>query len=209
MPPPDDGQALPPPPTVPPINLESMPGFAVGLDVRGGIGMMAASEARGAFASLGGLLRAHYQYYELGFFYDRSDNSGTGASFTHFGGLAGAWLPYHNWVDFELALGVGSRQYDDPDPRYGPSGYELSGLAASLILGVSDRAKSGGKGASGGGRVGGQLVFTYDVKQYDQPWTLVDLNQAGEVTETRGSTHVGGFSIGLMLTLGLDYGDAP
>jgi hypothetical protein len=200
---------LRPPPLVPPIHIESSPGFRVGLDVRGGIGMTAGSDARGAFASLGGLLRAHYQYYELGFFYDRSDDSGTGAGFTHLGGLAGAWLPYHNWVDFELAVGIGSRSYDDPDPRYGLSGYELSGLAASLILGVSDRARSDEKGARAGGRVGGQLVFTYDVTQHDQPWTLVDRDQSGEQTETHGTTHVGGFSIGLMLTLGLDYGDAP
>jgi hypothetical protein len=205
VPPPDDAQRLPPPPRAAQIYFQPEPGWAVGLDVRAGIGMLAGSDARGAFASLGGLLRGHYKYYELGFFYDQSDDSTSGGSFSHFGGFAGAWLPYHNWVDFELALGIGSRRYADNDPRYGVGGYELSSPTVSFIAGVSDRATSG----NWGGRVGGQIVVTYDVKQEDQPWKLLSTNSAGETSETTGVTHVGGLSVGLVLTLGLDVGDAP
>jgi hypothetical protein len=205
VPPPEDAYALRPPTLRPEIHFETKPGWAVELGVRAGIGMLAGSDARGAFANAGGVLRAHYKYYEAGFFYDLSDDSANGGSFTHFGGFAGAWLPYYNWVDFELALGIGSRQYADEDPRYGPGGYELGSPAISWILGVSDRARSD----SIGGRVGGQLIVTYDAKQQDRAWKLFETNNVGELTETNGTTHVGGLSIGLVLTLGLDFGDAP
>ncbi len=196
---------LPPPPWQPEISFEDNPGWGVELAARGGLGVLAGSDARGAFAFGGGLLRGHYRYYELGLFYDHADSQQTGGTFSHAGVVAGAWLPYHNWVDFELAAALGVRRYTDPDPRYGASGYAISAPTLSLLLGVSDRARSG----SLGGRVGGQIVLTEDLKQKDEPWMLQEMTDSGDVVTTSGITHVGGFSASLVLVIGLDYGDGP
>lgn len=206
MPAPEDGAALPALRLTPEISFERAPGWAIELDARGGLGVLIGSDARGAFAFGGGLLRAHYSYFELGGFYDHADSQQTGGTFAHAGGFLGAWLPYHNWVDFELAAGLGVRSYKDADERYGAHGYTLNAPALSFILGVSDRAKSGNLG----GRVGAQLVLTEDLKQKNEPWMLQETNDdTGEVVTTTGVTHVGGFSASLVLTIGLDYGNGP
>jgi len=197
-------------PTTPeraPIYFETEPGWAIELAARGGLGALAGSDARGAFAFGGGLLRGRYKYYELGGFLDKSDNADAGGGFTHFGGFAGAWLPYHNWVDFEIAAALGSRHYTDTDPRYGANGYSIGLPALSFIVGVSDRARSGDRGI--GGRVGGQLIMTGDLAQKDRPWSYVQESSTGEVIETKGTTHVGGVSVSFVLTLALDYSEGP
>ncbi|HWP04227.1 MAG TPA: hypothetical protein VNN72_00735 [Polyangiaceae bacterium] len=207
-PPPDDAVALRPTgPEREPIYFEKDPGWAIELAARGGLGALAASDARGAFAFGGGLLRVRYKHYELGGFGDKSDNADAGGGFTHFGGFAGAWLPYHNWVDFEVAAAIGSRHYTDPDPRYGSGGYSLGLPALSFIVGVSDRARSGNRGI--GGRVGSQIVMTGDLGQKDVPWHFLQQSSTGEVVETKGSTHVGGVSVSLVFTLAIDYGEGP
>ena len=205
VPPPEDGGQLPPPPSEPEVHFEDAPGWAVGLDARAGIGILTRSEARGAFAFAGGLLRGHFQYFEAGFFYDHADDAPSGGTFANFGGFAGAWLPFHNWVDFEAAVGLGSRRYTDGDPRYGAHGYALSSAALSLILGVSDRAHSDNIG----GRVGGQLVITDDLSQHDKPWSVLVPDADGNQVLTHGTTHVGGLSLALVFTLGLDAGAEP
>jgi hypothetical protein len=177
----------------------------VGLALRGGIGVLAGSDARGAFAFGGGLLRGHYGYFDFGLFYDHADSQSNGGTFSHAGAVLGAWLPYHNWVDFEIAAALGVRHYTDSDPRYGVSGYTLDAPALSLVLGVSDRAHS----SNLGGRVGGQLVLTQDLKEKDEPWLLEEMGDSGELVTTRGITHAGGFSASLVLVIGLDYGNTP
>jgi hypothetical protein len=205
VPPPEDARALPPPPGLPEISFERSPGWAVELDGRAGIGVLTRSDARGAFAFAGGLLRGHYQYFELGAFYDHADSAQNGGTFWNASGFAGAWLPYHNWVDFELAAAFGVRHYTDPDPRYGPNGYAVNSPALSFMFGVSDRASSGNAGA----RVGGGLVFTEDLGQKTQAWTLNQTTDQGEIVTTTGTTHVGGFSASLVFTIGFDYGQGP
>ena len=177
----------------------------MGVDGRAGVGMLAHSDARGAFAFAGALLRGHYSYFQLGAFYDHADGSASGGTFSHMGGFAGAWLPYRNWVDFDVALGFGVRRYVDTDARYGASGYTVNCPTLSLLLGVSDRARFGAFGA----RVGGGLVLTQDFGQKDQQWTAQATNETGDVVTTNGSTHVGGFSASLVFTLGFDYGESP
>jgi hypothetical protein len=184
------------------IYFERDAGWAVELAARGGFGGMARSDARNFFAFGGGLLRAHYRFFQVGGFFDKSDDSERGGGFMHFGGLAGAWLPYHNWVDFELALAFGSRRYEDPDPRYGPHGYSIGMPALSFIAGVSDRARSGNVG----GRFGGQLIVTGDMNQKDRDWRFVEQGPGGELLQATGTTHVGGVSVSFALTIGLDYG---
>lgn len=204
-PPPEDGASLPAVPLLPEIGFEEHPGWGVELAARGGIGVLAGSDARGAFAFGGGLLRGHYGYVEFGLFYDHADSQANGGTFSHAGALVGAWLPYHNWVDFEVAAGLGVRHYTDGDNRYGLNGYTLDAPALSLVAGVSDRAHS----SNVGGRVGGQIVLSQDLKQKDEPWMLQETSDSGEVVTTRGTTHVGGFSASLVLVIGLDYGDTP
>jgi hypothetical protein len=204
-PPPVDAGQLPALPLEPEIHFESEPGWGVGIDARAGIGILTRSDARGAFAFAGGLLRAHYRYFEAGGFYDHADDSPAGGTFSHFGGFVGAWLPFHNWVDFEAALGLGSRRYVDTDPRYGAGGYDKASAALSLTLGVSDRVH----GEWLGGRVGGQLVLTDDLGQSERPWRFVDQGTAGDPIVTTGTTHVGGLSLALVFTLGFDVGSTP
>lgn len=204
-PPPEDGGLLQAPPLLPEISFEEHPGWAVELDARGGLGVLAGSDARGAFAFAGGLLRGHYSYFEFGMFYDHADSQANGGTFSHAGGLVGAWLPYHNWVDFELAAALGVRRYSESDVRYGPNGYVLNAPALSLIAGVSDRAHDGRVG----GRVGAQIVMSEDIKQKDEPWMLQEKTDAGDIVTTRGTTHFGGFSLSLVLVIGLDYGETP
>jgi hypothetical protein len=205
VPPPDDGRFLPPPPTLPEIGFETQPRWAVGIDGRAGVGMLAHSDARGAFAFAGALLRGHYSYFEAGGFYDHADGSAQGGTFSHAGGFVGAWLPYRNWVDFDAALGIGVRHYADTDARYGTGGYTVNCPALSLLLGVSDRARLDDFGL----RVGGQLVLTQDFGQKDKQWTFQQTNDSGEVVSTNGMTHVGGFSGSIVFTLGFDYGESP
>jgi len=188
-----------------PIVFEKEPGWGVSLGARGGLGGLAGSGARSFFAVGGGFLRARYRHFQVGGFFDKSDDSDVGGGFWHAGGFAGAWLPYHNWVDFELALALGSRTYSDSDTRYGPGGYSIGMPALSFIAGVSDLARAG----KVGGRFGGQFIVTGDFKQQDRPWTFVEHDATGERFETNGTTHVGGVSVQFAFTAALDYGDGP
>ncbi len=188
-----------------PIGFERAPGWAVGVEGRAGLGFLTHSDARNAFAFAGGVLRGHYSYFELGGFYDHADSTASGGTFSHAGGFAGAWLPYHNWVDFDVALGFGVRRYSDDDTRYGPNGYVVNSPALSLSAGVSDRAH----GENFGARVGGQIILTQDLGQKTKNWTLNESDNQGNVFTTTGSTHVGGFSASLVLTIGFDYGKSP
>jgi hypothetical protein len=205
LPPPDDGAFLPQPNRLPEIGFETDPRWAVGIEGRVGVGMLAHSDARGAFAFAGALLRGHVSYFEAGGFYDHADATATGGTFSHAGGFVGAWLPYSNWVDFDAALGFGVRHYTDTDARYGGGGYSVNCPALSLLLGVSDRAHADKVGL----RVGGGLVLTQDFGQKDKQWSFQETNDAGEVVSTNGTTHVGGFSASLVFMLGFDYGESP
>jgi hypothetical protein len=188
------------------ISFETNPGWHVGLDLYGGLGALLGTDTRGSYAFGGALLRGRYKYYQIGGFYEFTDDplSSPGA-FTAFGGFVGAWLPFDNWVDFEGTLGIGSRTYRDSDPRFGPDGYELGGPTLNFRVGVYDRAGSGFLG----GRIGAQIVSSYDLSQHDRPWQLTGVDPDGEVTTTRGMSHVGGLTIGLALSVGLDLGKGP
>jgi hypothetical protein len=89
--------------------------------------------------------------------------------------------------------------------RFGPNGYELGGPTLNFRVGVYDRAGSGLLG----GRIGAQIVSSYDLSQHDRPWQLISVDEDGDVTTTRGVSHVGGLTIGLALSVGLDLGKGP
>jgi hypothetical protein len=197
------------PPTEPiwPPRLVQSPGWFGGLEGYAGILHLGASDTREAYAFGGGQLRLRYDYYELGAYFEVSDHPDDQTDdFRAFGGFLGAWLPFRGWVDFEIAAGVGGRNYQSDDPRYQGGGYDVSSPTASLRLGVSDRTSSYSAVAA---RVGGQIVFTYDFNPADEPWSQTIESGGGEdpVTE-RGTTRVGGYTIALALVLGFDIGKA-
>ncbi|HEY3498415.1 MAG TPA: hypothetical protein VGK73_27165 [Polyangiaceae bacterium] len=205
-PPPSDAGSLPKQPKIVEIAFEKQPGWAAGLDVFGGLAALAGSDTRGSFAYGGVLARGRYRYYEIGGYFQLTDDPLSSAgSFQEFGGILGAWLPFQNWVDFELAARIGARTYEDPSTRYGASGYELTGATLGFQFGVSDRVRSD----LVGGRVGAQIVGSYDLKQRDQPWQETRIDANGMEVLTSGTTHVGGFTIGIQMSLGLDIGRGP
>jgi hypothetical protein len=204
-PPPNDAGALRTPQIVE-ISFEREPGWAVGIDAFGGLAALLGSDTRGSFALAGALVRGRYKYYEVGGFYVTTDDPMSSAgSYTEFGGIAGAWLPYKNWIDFELAARVSARTYEDPSSRYGSTGYELSGATLGFQFGVSDRVH----GEKLGGRVGAQIVGAIDLNQRDVIWRQIREDSAGMEVMTSGTTHVGGFTLGIQMSLGLDVGEGP
>lgn len=187
------------------IGFENNPGWSVGLDGYVGLSGVFGTDTRGAVSLGGGLIRGRYRYFVIGGYYEISDSLSAGAQSQSMGGFAGAWLPYKNWVDFEIAARLGARQYADSDLRFGPSGYDVWGSALGLVLGVSDRATAGG---IWGGRIGASLVGMFDLKQHDVPWRWDGIDpDTGEPTASTGSSHVGGFSLALNVTLGFDVGE--
>lgn len=188
-----------------PPKLVEAPGWYGGLEGYGGILTLGGSDTREAYAFLGGQLRLRYDYYQIGGWYEVSDHpqKQTNDEFNAFGGFLGAWLPYRGWVDFEIAASVGARNWTSDDARYGGSGYSVSTPTLGLRLGVSDRTSSTAPFAA---RVGGQILFAYDLNPSDESWTLThDIN--GETQTDRGTTRVGGFTLGIALVLGFDYGE--
>ncbi len=188
------------------IRFEDEPGWSVGLEGFVGLASLFGTDTRGAYSLAGGALRGRYRFIELGPYFEATDTLSGGGHWKSFGAYAGAYLPYQNWVDFQIGARLGSRVYSDSDTRYGVDGYKLGGAALGLVLGVSDRAKSG----LFGGRVGSQLVTTYDLKQRDRDWRLESADpDTGVAVVTTGTTHVGGFSAALFVTVALDVGEGP
>jgi hypothetical protein len=203
-PPPSDAGALPHAPLRVEITFDDRPGWSAGIDGYVGLSTLLGTDTRGAYSLAGALFRARYRYYALGAFFEATDTLAGGGQWQSVGGFAGAWLPYKNWVDFEVALRMGGRKFTDRDSRFGPSGYSYGGSALGVALGVSDRAVQG----RWGGRVGASLVGTYDLKQRDRPWRFETVDpETGMVRATTGQSHVGGFSVALHVTIGLDLGE--
>ena len=181
------------------------PGWFGGLEAYGGLLAQAGSDTRESYAVVGGQLRLRYNYVEFGGYYELSDRGKElSDAFRGFGGFVGAWLPYRGWVDFELAASVGGRTYDSTDTRFGADGYSVSTPTLGLRLGVSDRTSSYSAFAA---RVGGQLFASFDLNPSDQPWTLEAGEDENTVTRS-GVTRVGGFTAGIALVIGFDYGKA-
>jgi hypothetical protein len=183
-----------------PPRLVQAPGWFGGIEGYAGILALGASDTREAYAILGSQVRFRYDYYEAGAFLEYSDQQAD--DFRAFGGFLGAWLPFRGWVDFEVAASVGARTFSSNDLRYGADGYEVSSPTLGLRLGVSDRTSSYSAVA---GRIGGQILFNYDLNPSDEPWSQEELQDGVPVTE-RGNTRVGGFTVALAFVIGFDIG---
>ncbi|HEX3595783.1 MAG TPA: hypothetical protein VHU80_11790, partial [Polyangiaceae bacterium] len=121
------------------------------------------------------------------------------------GGFVGVILPYHHWVDFDGSVGVSSRSYGNGDAIYGERGLSLSMTALTFRFGVSDRMSHKPAGI----RLGAALAVSADLSHANPEWsrqyTLVD----GSTGETTGTTHIGGVSIGLVVSAGFEVGARP
>ncbi len=190
-----------------PPKLVVSPGMFGGLEAYGGILTLGGSDTREAYAFVGGQLRLRYDYYEVGGWYEVSDHPDkqTNDEFRAFGGFLGAWLPYRGWVDFEIAATVGARNWESTDSRYGGSGYDVSTPTVGLRLGVSDRTSSTAQAAA---RIGGQILFAYDLNPSDESWEQTHEVDGENVTDA-GTTRVGGFTLGIALVIGFDVGETP
>lgn len=187
------------------FTLDSNPGWSATLSGYGALVALFGTDTRGAYSIGGGSLRGRYRYVTLGGYYEMTDNARSGGQWRALGGMAGAWLPFDNWVDFEIAARAGAREFSDDDVRFGPGGYHTWSPTLGLSLGVSDRAGNG----LVGGRMGGALVATYDLSQKEKPWRdEVFAGQGQDPIIRTGRSHVGGFSLGLVLELGLDVSDS-
>ncbi|HWA74184.1 MAG TPA: hypothetical protein VG937_17695 [Polyangiaceae bacterium] len=179
------------------IRLDTPPGFSLGLGAYGGLALlMAAGESRPH--TIGGVLsRARYGYVELGALLELTERNQD--EWRSVGGFAGAWLPYRNWIDVELAAGFAYRRYLNSDPRYGAGGYDIKAPSFLLRIGISDRTSEGSLGA----RLGGELVAAMDIGKREAEWRY-DLGTGAEARVFRGTTPVGGFSIGIAVSAGFD-----
>jgi hypothetical protein len=187
----------------PRFTLVPNPGWSGTLGVSGALAVLSGTDARSAYSLAGAALRVRYGYVGVGGYYELSDRLEDGR-LDAFGGQAGAWLPFQNWLDFEIAVRGGLRRFADDDPRFGPSGYAVSGPTLGLLMGVSGRMGESWFGQ----RIGGALVTNYDLVQHDQAWRYEagqDLPDGPVVY--RGTNHVGGLSIAIMLELGFDVSD--
>ncbi|HET9956887.1 MAG TPA: hypothetical protein VFQ61_20465 [Polyangiaceae bacterium] len=180
------------------IRLAKPEGVAFGLDGYGGIAVLSRQSTGASHAYLGGLARVRVGYLQFGGSFEQSDVVDN--EWRTIGGFVGAFFPFHNWVDFDAAVGFASRRHASSDGRYGPDGYNISMPAMTLRFGVSDRTSESLSGV----RVGAYLMTTIDLKQRRVPWSFSIENSSGEEVVTTGSSRVGGFSIGGAFALGFD-----
>ena len=193
----DEQYVLPPPENEAPT-LQPPPGWAVGIDAYGGFALLATSGNDYAHALAGGLARVRWGYIQAGGTAEMTDTLED--RWRAFGGFVGVFLPFDNWVDMQASLGAGGRTYSNSDARYGPGGYELSSPVLNLRMGVSDRSSEG----RFGGRVGAEFVAAFDLSRHSADWRRETPVLGGAPIVVTGVTDVGGFSFGLVMTLGFD-----
>jgi hypothetical protein len=159
------------------------------------------AERTGGHGVLGGAARARYGRAVVGGFYEVSDSLEQGR-WTSNGGFGGVHLPFDNWVDVEAVVGAGVRTHAEDDPRYGPNGYSWSTPTLCFRLGVTDRSGE----SVGAVRLGAELFGSIDLKRSKQAWRYEFASVEGvEPRVVTGETSVGGVSVGLAFTIGIDF----
>ena len=191
------------------LKLDNPRALGFGIDAYGGIGMEFSGGDDRAHMVGGGLARLRLGYFQVGGTFELTDsgeNHSLGeAKIEHwraFGGFAGVMLPYHHWVDVDATLGVEARTYVNSSTIYGANGLSASLPALTLRFGVSDRVTH--KLVSP--RLGAAMVFTADLEHRDAPWHYRYQSANGTVSESSGTTAIGGVSIVLVLTVGFEVG---
>jgi hypothetical protein len=182
--------------------------WAVALNGFGGISAQRTSVDWRAHGFGGAELRVRYLYVQAGGFMDRSD-SGESRAFRettqeHYrtvAGFVGAWVPFEDWVSLDASVGFGKRRYRNPISLYGPNGLDETTSVLTFRFGVSDRSSSTALFAA---TFGGALVASIDLNPRQAMWRRTFLLPGGGIGETTGTIPVGGWSVGLIVTLGFE-----
>jgi hypothetical protein len=197
----DAGPAEEEPPFVPRLDRDSR--WGVSLQGYSGIVTYWAGGATTGHALVGGTVRGRYGYVSIGGFYESSDRIEPG-QWKSSGGFGGLHVPFANWVDLDALLGFGIRTHENDDLRYGSHGYSVSTPTLCLRLGVSDRSGR----SLGAFRIGAELLASVDLRREPQSWRLEYSRGEGvPPTVFTGETDVGGTSVGIALTIGLDVAE--
>lgn len=179
--------------------LLTSPGWSVGIQAFSGIAVAGTTEKGYAHAVAGGLARVQIGYVHFGGFIEATDYADD--EWRAIGAFAGAWFPFHRWVDVEVAAGAAQRNYRSSDTRYGSGGYDVSSPALVLRAGVSDRSTE----ALLGVRLGAQLWSLIDFEHTEESWRYeLTREDGGPSSFLTGKTRVGGISVGLAVTAGFD-----
>jgi hypothetical protein len=176
-------------------HLKSTPGWSIGLETYAGLGVLVDQDVSRGHALAGGLSRFQLSYLEAGGVLEVSDLSVV--RWRKVGGFVGAYLPLVNWVDIHATVGLAQRAYSNPDDRYGAGGLALKTSTLTFRLGFSDRVIDERFGL----RIGAALLVDADLKRQAAHWSYSQLGVQESVT---GNTNVGGFSTGIVVTLGFD-----
>jgi len=172
------------------------PGWGLGLSAHTGLSVLNQSGGMRAHAVVGGALRVRYSYVQLGVLVEGTDDA-AGERWRALGGTAGIFLPYRKWLDMTAEVGVSQRAHRDSDPRYGADGYRVDTPALTLRVGASDRTS----GSLFGARLGGELFCAIDLSRKTRSW---EYGGSESVPPTRGTTRVGGVSLGIGVTVAFD-----
>lgn len=189
------------------IDAPSGPSF--GIEAQAGLALEWMSGRQQPHAIYGGLARIAFHDIQVGASFDASDASQAQdlleapvEHWTAIGGFVGARLPYRHWVDFDAAIGAESRRYRNPDPIYGPGGFDVASTALTFRIGASDR---GGEKLFGP-RVGAALVVAGDLDRHAPTWSRTYSLESGGFGHVSGTTSVGGVSVAFVVVVGLDVG---
>lgn len=195
------------------IELDPTRRWSVLVEGFGGLGVLKSKDGTEAHSFGGGMGRFRIWYFQAGGYAEVTDreNYDTRA----FGGVVGAYFPFRTrhlgpkgllgkWVDLDAVLGFGVRTYTSDDPRYGAGGFEETTPVGSLRLGVSDRSGSGTLAA----RFGAHLLASLDFAPKTRHWEVSYESEGSGTDSVSGRTHIGGYSFGMALSLGLDIGRA-
>ena len=206
---PDEVEPEPVAPRGPGLHLDTPAKFGVGLEGYAGILAQFTGGEDRAHGFVGGLLRARFHYVEIGGTAEWTDSGEAGAlleggieRWRAIGGFAGAFLPFHHWVDVEAAVGVTARRYVNPSTIYGPSGLNETFPALTFRFGVSDRMTN----KLVGPRLGAALALGFDLGRADVQWRREYSIAGGGIGEIKGTTAIGGVSIGLVVGAGFEIG---
>lgn len=184
-----------PPPKRTDIYLAEPSGVLVGVEGYGGITTLSMNNETLGRAYAGAMIRTRFSRLEFSGFAETSDY--TVNKWRLFGGTVGTFWHLHNWVDVDGAVGVAQRTYISLDSRYGAGGAYASVPSLILRLGISDRVSDGTVSP----RLGAALYSAIDLSHESSPWKY----EADGNLLNQGTTRFGGFTIGLMMTFGVDF----
>lgn len=175
-------------------HLKRNPGISVGLESYAGLAVLSTEDGSRGHGIVGGLSRLRVSYFELGADLEVSDMALV--RWRQAGGFVGAYLPLVNWVDIDTTIGLAQRTYSNSDTQYGPGGLQFHNPTMTFRLGFSDRLID----ELAGFRMGAALLVGVDLKHQQAAWQYAQEGQS----IAYGVTRVGGYSVGLIVTLGFD-----